>query len=1179
MRRSTLRPLSVAMLSTVVVACEDGPTQTFAPAPAGAGDVWNNGDTPAVVDDASTSLDASYGGTSKTEICSGTELQQQWARMVEQPLRPPYKMAGVDISGIDYAGLTVEQAENGINGMLMPVMGVMDPPTRLCQGANLGAGGNGGDIGGSLVDGWGNNDEFTMEWAVPTHKDYFNQINPGYVGSMDWTFTTSPANCPADPTYATDAKMHMYHWQLGHPLTKDGKVFTLDWNQYADPPPRFQCEADELYRGLTSFFAPELYDNLPPGVQCQGTGRCPTFPTGNDGVHPILGFRTISMYWDMGPPSLPQPSASTPSDAYLFNIKYAPYSAALSQLKMDSVGPTGSLNPLGDKTPAADCELSLGGTFGDLLANCVNVFSDPTVNTQAMAKVLGNLAHDDQDFSFSVVGINQNYRPVELDIGGSRQFDIIHDGEMPAASAIASDFTLDVRANGPIMNDRYATTTPGVYGRDNHGAGAVWRDMGRAVQEDLAARYVAIHGGTPRALHDPACLFPMSCQGSTACTGRSFGGCALCGPDVNGNCVGAPECAQVAGQPPGTCAIPAAQAVCQWNYDFPAGQDVTTWRAAAGCTGFEGWITEAYPNTKGLDGTPVDPTDTTKTDLDNVWDTGAFYSPLYGSNLSDNGLRPGTPYAMFCMDPGIYAFCGPPSQYGAYSDLLGASNAQVLQIMGNGSDSNLPPGAGDLRYFFAAFTTAYARYVQSGASAYAGTSATAPLPAGEIAGPVPDFALAYALAHPGAPPFVLNTDDFFFDSYGGNANRSEFVQYDFADLTHDPTDLNVSMLLIGSNLQEIHYYRRLDREERALFMAMENADGRAAGQAAWALLRDGSGSVVLDEWGQPRKNADMFITNIAGSPAIAAAPFQAALDANGNLIPVATANAFDPCFPDTPPEMVTKTAWYCATHQDPDCPFQAPSDPATGSILTRPNGEPLLSGYCGIWNPSPLALGTTNVKLVNDDITIAQQTLEEVAEAVIPQLTNPYDPASAALAPIKVLVPWKPFENGVGFPVATTGQEDIFVQTAELDFTGQVVVPVMDYLPVEVASSGADGGPSGASATYAQILAYESQDFLGDVFVCYDTTSQNNRGGSQPGDILAVRMYTSVQDILAWISDHPGAQSACTIIVRYSPYDNFPDYVSSLANGVRLGIDQGAGHGRVTDLTLFTPGAGAPAAP
>jgi hypothetical protein len=1178
MRRSLVL-LVTAVPVLFLAACEDGPNQTYQPAPANAGSIWNNGDTPAAVDDASTSFEASYGGTSKTEICSGAELQDQWARMVEQPIVPPYKMAGIDISGINYAVLTVEQAENGINGMLMPVSGAKNPPTRLCQGANLGAGGNGGDIGGSLVTAWGNNAEFTMEWAVNTHKDYFNTIVQGYVGSMDWTFTTNAGNCPADMTYPTDGKSHMYHWQIGSPITKDSKVFTLDWNGYASPPPRFQCEADELYRGLTSYFTPDLYDNLPPGVQCQGTGRCPVFPTGNDGLHPIIGFRTISMYWDMRPPSQPQPSGSTPNDAYLFNIKYAPYSPAVSQLKMDAVGPTGSLNPIGNLTPPKDCELTLGGTFGDLTNNCINVFTDPTVNTQAQAKVLGNLAHDDQNFTFSVVGINQNYRPPQLDIGGSRQFDIIHDGEMPAADAIASDFTLDVRANGPIVNDRYPSGTPGVYGRDNHGAGAVWRDMGKAVQQDLAARYVVanptVNAGKPRALHDPACLLPMSCQGAASCTGKTYGSCNFCGSDINGNCVGATGCAQVTGQPPGTCAI--ATPVCQWTYNFAPGQDVTTWRAPAGCTGFEGWISEAYPNTKASDGTPVDATDPTKTDLDNVWDQGAFYSLLYGSNFSDNGLRPGTPYALFCLDPGIFNFCGAPSLYGQSNDLLDASVAQVLQIMGNGDISNLPPGAGDFRYFFSAFTTAYARYLESGASEYAGTSASPPLPTGQINGPVPDFALAYAIAHPGAPPFVLNTDDFFFDSYGGNANRSEFVQYDFADMTHDPTDLNIGMLLIGSNLQEIHYYRRLDREERALFMAMENSDGRAAKQAAWGLLRDGGGKVVLDEWGQPRKNADVFITNIAGSNAILGAPFQPAGD--GTVL-VGTPNAFDPCFPDTPPAMVTKTPWYCATHQDPQCPYMAPTDPVSGKMITRANGEPLLAGYCGIWNGTPLSLGSASIQLVNTDITAQAQEFEEEAEAVIPQFTNPYDQTSTPLAPIKVLVPWKPFQNGVGFPVATTGQQDIFVQTAELDFSGQVIVPVMDYLPIQITPTGADGGATGPAGTFAQVLAYETQDFLGDAFVCYDTVTQGNRNGTGlPGDILAAHMYTSAQEILAWIAGHPGAQDNCSIIVRYSPYNNYPDYITSLSNGVRLGIDQGEGFGRVTDLTLFTPGVGAPAPP
>jgi len=1121
MRRSLVLLATVVPALVFATACEDGPNQTFSPAPPNAGSIWNNGDTPAAVDDGGgASFDATYGGSSKTEICSGSELQSQWARMVAQPIVPPYHMAGIDISGIDYAVLTVEQASEGINGALMPVMGATNPPTRLCQGANLGAGGNGGDIGGSLVTAWGNNNEFTMEWAVPTHKDYFNQINPGYVGSMNWTYTEPPA-----PN--GDGKMHAFHWQLGKPITKDGAVFTLDWNGYSTPGPAFDAEADELYRGLTSYFAPDLYDNLPAGVFCVSSGRCPSFPTGNDGIHPILGFRTISMYWDMDPPVQPQPSGSTPNDAYFFDIKYAPYSPAVSFLKMDSVGPTGSLNPIGDLSPPKDCELTLGGTFGSLTSDCINVFMSSATNQEATAKVLGNLAHDDQNFTFSVVGINQNYRPPQLDIGGSRQFDIIHDNETPQPDALAVDFTLDVRANGPILNDRYCdmptgNTCPlGVYDRDDHGSGAVWREYGRLVQQDLSTKYAAIHGTTPRPLHDPACLFPMSCQGAAACNGLAYGAC--------GTTMG-----------------------CSWAYNFPAGQDATTWRAPAGCTGFEGWLSEAYPNTKGSDGTPVSATDPTQTDPDNVWDVGYAFG-----SFSDNGLRPGTPYALICMDPGIYNFCGAPSLYGQGNDLLGSSYAQVLQIMGAGQANNLPPGTGDYRYFFQFFTEAYAKYLESGAALHLGQSVTP-------SDPVPYFG-----------NFVLNTDDLFFDSFGGNANRSEFAQYDYADLTHDPTALNISMLLIGSNLQEVHYYRRLDREERALFIAMGNADGKAAGQASWGLLRNSSNQVVKDEWGQPRKNADMFISNIAGSPAIAAGPWSAPSDSMGNPIPVGTATAFDPCFPETPPAMVMKTAWYCATHLDPDCKYQAPTD-NTGKILTRANGEPILSGYCGIWNPTPFALGSANIQLVNDDITVEQQTFEEEAEAVIPNYTNPYDPTSTPLAPIKVLVPWKPLQNGVGFPVATTGQEDIFVQTAQLDFSGQVVVPVMDYLPI--AGTAPDGGPS--TGTGVNILAYETQDFLGDAFLCYDTVTQGNRAGTpRPGDILLAHMYTSAQDILTWIGDHPTAQDNCTIIVRYSPYDNYPDYITSLTNGVRLGIDQGAGTGRVTDLTLFTPGVGAPAQP
>lgn len=1125
MRRS-ITPLGILVVALSGAACEDGPSQTYSPAPTAAGSIWNNGDSPAVVVEAGAPLTASFGGQSKTEICSGAELQQQWAAMVAQPIVPPYQVAGINLSGVNYQSLTVEQAENGINGALFPVTSSQIPgnpqvpaaPTRLCQGQNLGAGGNGGDIGGSLVTAWGQNQEFTMEWAVNTHKDYYNAINPGYTGSMTWTYTQPAPTSACSATQGCDGKLHTYVWALGRPITDNGQVFALDWNGYSTPSDAFYAEVDVLYRGITSFFAPDQFDNLPPGTLCRDTGRCPVFPTGNDYIHPIIGFRTISMYWDMDPPVLPPPSGSTPHDAYFFNIKYAPYSPAVSLLDMSTAtGPTGSLNPIGNLTPAKNCQLALGGTFGDLQNNCINVFASATTNTTAMEKVLGNLTHDDQNFTFSVVGINQNYRPPQLDLGGARQYDVIHDGEQPGTDAVAVDFTLDVRANGPIMNDRYATPVAGVYGRDNHGAGAVWREWGRMVQADLAARYVKIHGGTPKTLHDPSCLFPMTGVGT------------------------------------------ATQA-----YAWPAGQGPSTWHAAPGCTGFEGLIDEAFPNTLGTTGLPVNATDPTQADPLNVWDLGYALG-----NLSDNGLRPGLPYANFCMDPGIYNFCGSPSLYGQSNDLLDASLATVTQIMADGDPANLPPGVGDRRYFFQMFTQALAKYFVSGAATHTGECGGA-TPPGYCGNP------ATTNAFDPVPYFgnvAINTDDLFFDSYGGNANRGEFVQYDFADATHDPMGFNISTLLIGSNLQEEHFYRRLDREERALFKAMENADAKAAGQAAWALLRDSSGKVLKDEWGVPLKNANMFLSNLAGSTAIAGGPWSAPSDASGNPIPVGTANAYDPCFPTTPSAKVMKTAMYCATHLDADCAIHAPTN-ADGTLVTRANGEPLLAGYCGIWNPSPFALGTANMQLVNTHLTPTQQQFEEEAEVVIPNFDNPYDQTTAN-HPFNVLVPWLPDENGVGFVVPSTGQTNIFVQTAQLNFSGQVVVPVIDYVPVPITD--ADGGVTG---TGAQIMAYESGDFLGEVFLCYDTVSAGDRAGTgRPGDILAAHMYTSVQDILTWITDHPQAQANCNLIVRYSPFDNFPDYITSVSNGVTVNIDQGGGSGRVVDVTVFLPGQGAPAQP
>src|SRR5205823_1426357 len=91
----------------------------------------------------------------------------------------------------------------------------------------------------------------------------------------------------------------------------------------------------------------------------------------------------------------------------------------------------------------------------------------------------------------------------------------------------------------------------------------------------------------------------------------------------------------------------------------------------------------------------------------------------------------------------------------------------------------------------------------------------------------------------------------------------------------------------------------------------------------------------------------------------------------------------------------------------------------------------------------------------------------------------------------------------------------------------------------------------------------ETSDFLGDVFLCIDPNDNT---------MLLARMYSPVAQLLDWINKHNTAATGCGIIVRYSPYGNYPDYITSLSNGVEVSITQGGGFGRVVSTDLFVPG-------
>src|SRR5271163_1865172 len=107
MRRSVLT--IAVILSAFLAGCEDGPNQSYSPAPAGAAGNWNNGGPDASYADPGTqAYDAGGGGTNSVNVCTAPQQNAAWSKAFQAPILPPFGVAGIDLSaGGTFAPVTI----------------------------------------------------------------------------------------------------------------------------------------------------------------------------------------------------------------------------------------------------------------------------------------------------------------------------------------------------------------------------------------------------------------------------------------------------------------------------------------------------------------------------------------------------------------------------------------------------------------------------------------------------------------------------------------------------------------------------------------------------------------------------------------------------------------------------------------------------------------------------------------------------------------------------------------------------------------------------------------------------------------------------------------------------------------------------------------------------------------
>jgi len=1145
--------ISLSGLSSAfaLTGCEDGPSQTFAPAPVNAGNLWNNGDPNPVVTSGPAGFDAGFGALTALQHCTADQQRLVWANMMQQPIIPPFRFAGLNMAyDTHFSGITRQEAE-AIN----------------CTGNVL----DQNDIS------WGNNGEVVFNFNSSNYRVNTIMLNLGYQGKMTFhqqvgakgtngkcavvsRFENSPTPDP-DPTNCTG---HSYEFQLGQPILKDGQVVLIDWNNHGS-----DSVINEIFNGLMATFGKEANAYNPSGdydsASCIADGACGDYYDLNAAVYTggqcAVGFMPLGQLLMVTDCSTGvQPTVSIPTFLENQYLLSEPYTNMASVAQLSAQGPL-TLPRYNNTTDPQQCNMMLGMDWKTYVKYCVDLpgtAGTEQATTLADAGLLGDASmtqnqvneamaiaapsFDNENWTFSVVGITPSWTDETVERNPQT---IIQDGVVPSITdpyqALMTSWDTNAWNEGAPRNDTSASTFTG------QGSGYVYREFARLAQADVNKRLAAAHP-------------------DRVTSGGHDGGAPT---TIYNHVIGDPACG----------IAPAAA-------------------AAIGCTGLEGLAIQGSGDpADGCSGSNPAP-------ICNNLSAGAWLGNQQLGGYGVTVLKPGFTFSFFLQNP-----AQPSNITLTYGGLWPQALAQVQAYAGGGNLQYLPSEIADPRFYFRWYAIALVKYLKAYGANHDATAADVALQTLDLESLFFDLSGIDNVEYV-ERSFMTNTATTYVGEAPGAAGAPGAVTVP-ASVNAAPMDIIYGASTRTGQADYMEWQRFMYRQETAMFQAMLEKKTDLPGSENNVNLTNLAGSKMLAQNYASYECATQWpvVTmpgRVAGDPPITGAW----IDVCGNACPaVSTTGCPPPPLKDdghgnqvlqldlngenpglgtggnTPRLARYKAVWgHGAACVDPN----AASTPTSQLDPTKPGNNPYIT-YTGSAGPcfnaarggvfgngypvataagSVFAVGqrdraTSRIQYVGADATHPHASTNSqnlTAWISVPDMPDPYNaitlPGSPAATTIQVLAPWSPSVDNSGLSVPIDGLRDKFYQTETLYFGGVVEAYTLRVLPWQDPITKVPDGT-------LTVEAIDASDFLGEVFLCQDSGVTT--------DLLGVHMYDTAASILDWIAAHPGSETNCNLVVRYTIYDNYVDIISSLNAGVKVDIGTGAGAGRAVGAVAYDP--------